>query len=150
MKQFTAILTLLLLVGFTSCTNEDDLEEIFVGKTWYMNGATINGKKLNNEIKNFYTQDGDAAYYISFASNTFQGALSAGVTFSGTWSADGKNQTISLNVTNKPETSSPFDAQIFHIISTAAEYSSGADFIQLNADSHNSVVFGDSRTKVYN
>ena len=46
------------LLALTACSNEDDIEEIFIGRTWYMNGATINGMKLNSDIKNFYTDAG--------------------------------------------------------------------------------------------
>ena len=47
-----------ILAFFTSCSNEDNIEEIFIGRTWYMNGATVNGLKLNSDIKNFYTSAG--------------------------------------------------------------------------------------------
>ena len=141
---------LLFTFGLSSCSREDDLDEIFVGRTWYMNGAKVNGLKLNSEIKQFYTDAGESAYYISFMSGTFQGALSAGVTFAGTWSADGKKQTIQLNVTTKPATTSTFDKQIFNIISSASSYNSGADFLQMDKDDNNYVMFGSSRNKVYN
>lgn len=143
-------LVLLLLLSFTSCSQEDDIKEIFVGKTWYMNGGVINGMKLNSEIKNFYTDAGEGAYYISFSTDTFQGVLSSGVTFAGTWSADGKNQSIKFNVTQKPNTTLLFDKQIYNIISEPSSYSSGADFMHLSKDGDNTVYFGISRSKVYN
>ena len=59
-KLIIAPLLLSLLTLF-SCNKEDDIETIFVGRTWYMNGATINGLKLNSDIKNFYTEAGDAS-----------------------------------------------------------------------------------------
>lgn len=141
---------LLLALTLTACNNEDDLDDIFVGKTWYMNGATINGLKLNSEISNFYTDAGEGAYYITFSSQTFQGMLSAGVNFSGTWTADGKNQSITLNISNKPATTTTFDKQIYNILSATTSYKSGADFLQLKQDNQNLVLFGDSRNKVYN
>lgn len=143
-------LILLILLSFTSCTPEDDIEEIFVGRTWYMNGATINGMKLNSEIKNFYTDAGEGAYYISFSAGTFRGVLSSGVTFSGTWEADGKKQTIKFDVTNKPNTTTTFDKQIFNILSAVVSYSSGADFLHLSKDGNNTLYLGSSRSKVYN
>lgn len=146
----TAILTSLLACGLTACSSEDDLDEIFVGRTWYMNGAIINGKRLNDEIKHFYTDAGEGAYYLSFSSGTFQGVLTMGVAFSGTWSADGKAQSITLNVTNTSTVSSPFDKQILNILSATSFYRSGDAFMQLGEDDNNVVLFGSSRSKVYN
>lgn len=134
----------------TACSNEDDIEEIFIGRTWYMNGATINGMKLNSDIKNFYTDAGERAYYISFSAGTFTGVLSEGVFFSGTWSANGKEQTILMTIKQKPNTQTTFDKQIFNIISSASSYNSGADFLSLKEDSQNLVLFGSSRSKIYN
>ena len=141
---------MIVLLSFSSCEQEDDIEEIFVGKTWYMNGATINGKRLNSEIKNFYTEAGENAYYISFSAGTFRGVLSSGVTFSGTWEADGKRQSIKINITDKPDTSITFDKQIYNIISSLSSYSSGADFLHLSKDSDNTLYLSTSRSKVYN
>ena len=143
-------LVLLTLLSFASCATEDDIEEIFIGKTWYMNGATVNGMRLNSEIKNFYTDAGEGAYYISFSAGTFQGVLSSGVTFAGKWSADGKKQTMRFDITSKPNTTSTFDKQIYIIISAPSSYSSGADFLHLSKDGSNTVYFSTSRSKVYN
>lgn len=149
-KAFLFIYLLPLLLILTACNKEDDIEDIFVGKTWYMNGATINGLKLNGEISNFYTDAEESAYYITFFSQTFQGMLSAGTNFSGTWTANGKDQTITLTITHKPSNIPTFDRQIYNILSSTTSYQSGADFLQLKQDSHNFVLFGDSRNKVYN
>lgn len=138
------------LLVLTACSNEDDIDEIFIGRTWYMNGATINGMKLNSDIKNFYTDAGERAYYICFSAGTFTGVLSEGVFFSGTWSADGKKQTILIDIKQKPNTQTIFDKQIFNIISSANSYNSGADFLHLKEDNQNLVLFGSSRNKIYN
>lgn len=148
-KLIIAPLLLSLLTLF-SCNKEDDIETIFVGRTWYMNGATINGLKLNSDIKNFYTEAGDAAYYITFSQTTFRGALSRDVTFSGTWQADGKRQTITLNFTQNPSADSTFDKDLYHILSDITSYESGADFLTLKKDNSNLIRLADSRTKVYN
>lgn len=141
---------LVLLASITACSNEDDIEDILVGRTWYMNGATINGMKLNSEIKNFYTDAGENAYFISFSAGTFTGVLSEGVHFSGTWSANGKKQTISMTVKKQPATQSTFDKQIYKIISSVTSYNSGADFLRLQEDKQNFILLGSSRSKIYN
>lgn len=141
---------LVLLTSITACSNEDDIEDILVGRTWYMNGATINGMKLNSEIKNFYTDAGENAYFISFSAGTFTGVLSEGIHFSGTWSANGKKQTISMTVKKQPATQSTFDKQIYKIISSVTSYNSGADFLRLQEDKQNFILLGSSRSKIYN
>ena len=115
-----------------------------------MNGATVNGLKLNSDIKNFYTSAGPNAYYISFAPSIFKGVMAEGKTFSGTWQADGKNQTITLKVTTPASLDTPFDKQIYNIIVNTTRYTSGADFLQLKQDGGNIVIFGASRTEVIN
>lgn len=149
-KTIHLFIVLTALTLLASCTREDDISEIFVGRTWYMNGATINGMKLNSEVRNFYTEANEKAYYISFSSGSFQGMLSPGVSFGGTWKADGKKQHITFTFIQKPSTELPFDKQIYNILSTVASYESGTDFLKLQEDKQNTVVFGSSRNKVYN
>lgn len=144
-KIFNILFFFLCTFIFASCSLEDDIDEIFYGKTWYMNGATINGMKLNADIKNFYTEAGTNAYYIAFSPGTFQGVLSSGVTFSGTWTADGKKHRITLKVTNNTEIDKTFDKQIFNIISSITSYESGAEYLLLKEDNDNKVFFGITR-----
>ena len=148
-KLIIAPLLLSLLTLF-SCNQEDDIETIFVGKTWYMNGATINRQRLNSDVKKFYTDAGNAAYYITFSQTTFKGALSYNVPFAGTWKADGKRQTITLDFSLKPSTDIVFDKELEHILLGITSYESGADFLKLKKDGDNIIQLGDSRTKVYN
>ena len=141
----TAFCLGLVLLAYTACDREDDIDEIFVGKTWYMNGATISGNKLNSDVRNFYTDAGTNAYYITFSSQTFKGMLTNGDSFSGTWSANGKKQTIKMKTTQTPTASTPFDKQIYYIITGATSYKSGADFLQLKKDGDNVLMLGNQR-----
>lgn len=131
------------LLTLSACSREDDIEEIFVGKTWYMFDASINNKGV--DVKNFYTEAGGNAYYITFSSETFHGTLSAGDNFSGTWTANGKSQTITLTFSQKPSASSLFDKQIYSILSSATSYRSGAEFLHLEDSNQNVVRFGNMR-----
>jgi hypothetical protein len=133
------------LLALTACNKEDDIDEIFVGRTWYMNGIVINGITSSEETKNFYKEAGANTYFITFSSNTFQGKLSSGVTFSGTWKADGKHQTITLQLQQKPDTDLLFDKQLINILSNVTTYISGADFMHLNDDNQNTIRFGTIR-----
>lgn len=141
----TACCLCLAILACAACENEDDIDEIFTGKTWYMNGGIISGKKLNSEVQNFYTDAKTDAYYITFSSQTFKGKLTNGDSFSGTWSANGKKQTIKLKLTEAPAASSPFDKQIYYILAGATSYRSGADFLQLRKDGDNVLYLGNRR-----
>ena len=139
---FTITLTLILL---SACNSEDDIEEIFVGRTWYMNGIVINGTTSSEETKHFYNDTDNNCYYIKFSSGTFQGKLSSGVAFSGTWQADGKHQTITLRLKDRPNADLPFDRQILNILSSVTSYKSGANFMHLNDNNQNTIRFGNIR-----
>ena len=55
-----------------------------------------------------------------------------------------------MNIKQKPNTQTIFDKQIFNIISSASSYNSGADFLSIKEDNQNIVLFGSSRSKIYN
>lgn len=133
------------LLALTACNKEDDIDEIFVGRTWYMNGIVINGTTSSEETKNFYKEIGTNSYFITFSANTFQGKLFSDAAFSGTWKADGKHQTITLNLQQKPNTDSLFDKQLINILSNVTTYISGADFMNLNDNNQNTIRFGTIR-----
>ena len=149
-KLFPLLSLALTLLTLTACSREDDIEEIFTGKTWYMNGAIINGMRLNSDVTNFYTDAGEGAYYITFSGSTFNGELSDGNVFSGTWSANGKNQTITLQFTTSPNADTVFDQQLRSVLTSISNYSSGADFLQLKKDGHNVLFLGNTRSRVIN
>lgn len=104
----------ILLIGIlsvlSSCNDEDDIKAIFVGQTWYLGDfyTTTNWKDDNN-FDPIYSRDtiamkiilgnGRNRFYISFEEKKFM-AKGLNNTFSGTWSADGKNNTISFHINN--------------------------------------------------
>ncbi len=143
MKAMKTILALMVtLLALTACNKEDDIDEIFVGRTWFMTGIVINGTTSSEETKNFYKDTDANCYYITFSSDTFQGKLSSGVAFSGMWQADGKHQTITLRLKEKPSPDVLFDKQLINILANAHSYSSGADFLHLNDNNQNTIRFG--------
>lgn len=146
MKKIRLILYLTTaLFALTACSNEDDIDEIFVGKTWYMTGIVINGTTSSEETRNFY-KDADAnCYFITFSSDNFQGKLSSDVNFSGTWEANGKHQTITLHLQQRPNPDLLFDKQLLHILASVKSYKSGADFLHLNDNNQNTIRFGSFR-----
>lgn len=103
------LLPLVLMFAFVGCNDEDDIESIFVGQTWYLGDfyTTTNWKDDNNQRSVYETNveavrlmrgNGQDRFYISFQESTFT-AKGIGNTFSGTWSADGKTNRISFHVT---------------------------------------------------
>lgn len=146
MKVIKTLFTLAVaLLALTACNNEDDIAEIFVNRTWYMNGIAINGTTSSEETRNFYKDTDSQCYYITFSSDTFYGALSSGITFSGTWNADGKHQKITLHLQQKTASNLIFDKQMYQILSSITSYKSGADFLQLYDDNQNIIRLGTMR-----
>ncbi len=112
------LLMLILIPTFSGCNNEDDIERIFTGKTWKMSRLTIEGKEkeqfgaivwdseaaYNRSIELFKTKDN---FTVTFEGTEVNGEFSSTkVTVNGakvkkatgTWSANGKNNTIGLNL----------------------------------------------------
>lgn len=147
MKLTHLLYIILTILIFTSCRREDDIDEIFYGKTWYMTGIVINGITSPQDTRNFYQTDN--TYHITFSAGTFKGTLSSGVNISGTWTADGKHQTIHL-APDAQSNLSQFDLQLYHILEEVTSYSSGAEFLHLADGNGNKVLFSISRSKVYN
>lgn len=142
MNTFLRTLLLLLIVLVptliaTSCDNDDDLNEIFQGKTWKITGATIKGQSINgDEVKSLYTQTG--TYTLTFSGQTFAGTLAAGSALSGTWKANGGKHTIQFTITDAHDTESTrLSADIYDIITRATTYSGDANILSIRVDEHN-------------
>lgn len=135
----------LLMPLLTGCSNEDDVSDIFVGRTWYITGATINGQSIDgDELKELYTNTD--SYFLTFALQTFSGRLVAGSTISGTWTVDGKDHTISLQVSQAYNTdASVVSRNIYNVLRNAATYSGDTHQIIIYADKQNFVRFYESK-----
>lgn len=130
----------------SSCSREDDIDEIFTDKTWRMTGATLNGKIWGGEkVRGFYSDPNPSAYTISFASGTFTGMLSSGATFGGTWSANGKEQTIKMNFSKLPALEKEFDREVFSIVKGIKYYRGDSRNIEFHADKDNYITSIDSK-----
>lgn len=115
--------TLLLAASLTACNDEDDINAIFVGQTWYLGDfyQTTNWTDDNNQ-KPIYTGNSEASklilgngtdrFYVRFSENTFV-AKGTGNTFSGTWRADGKTNTVSFYITQgSPSSGSGLEQEV--------------------------------------
>lgn len=113
--KFNIIVLLLLALPFiVSCNDEDDIDAIFVGQTWYLGnfyttsnwkddnkGAPIylRGQGEGTEVLNLINNNGRDVFYIAFQEKTFT-AKGGSNTFSGTWHADGKKNTLTMEITS--------------------------------------------------
>lgn len=126
----------------TSCDKEDDINSIFVGKTWYITGVTINGTVINGEVlKELYALP--SSYMIHFSSdNTFNGVLVAGSSIAGTWNANGKSNTFSFHFTKSNDVSiSSLSNNIFNILKNASFYNGDVNNVIIKEDNNNIVRF---------
>ena len=138
--------TVLTLMSMLSCDNEDDIGTIFTGKTWYMTGGEINGTPITGEeLKNIYAVPESYLIYFS-PDKSFTGILVFGSSFSGTWTANGKNNSMTLNF-NKFENvnGSALSTNIFNILKVTTSYSGDENNIKIKEDSHNYIRLTKSR-----
>ncbi|MCD8091674.1 MAG: DUF4847 domain-containing protein [Bacteroides sp.] len=110
------LLVLSLLPVLSGCDNEDDLIELFAGKTWKLSRLTTKGSNqrflpnLWNNEKDYDSSmnalNNENTFTLNFEGSELNGEL-MGTTFTargisatvtGTWKADGKKHTISLYI----------------------------------------------------
>ena len=101
------LLVLSLLPLLSSCDNEDDVIGIFTGKTWKLSRLT--NKDSNRQFYSGLWQDEKAArksrealktegnFTLNFEGTELDGEL-MGTSVNGTWSADGKSQSLNFNL----------------------------------------------------
>lgn len=131
----------------SSCNKEDDITSIFQGKTWYITGATINGKSLDgDDLKSLYISED--SYYMVFTANMFSGVLVKGSSFSGRWTADGKKQTLVFsNVSSSHVDDAVISQQIFNILRNVKTYSGDANVLQIQQDKMNFIRLSNTKKK---
>lgn len=144
MKTVASIAISALALCLAACSNEDDINAIFVGKTWQITSATTEGETLNGEeIKELYAHTG--AYYLIFTASTFTGALVSGSSIAGKWSADGDTRALRLNFTTAQQVSaSDVSKTIYDILSNATAYAGDENTLYIKQDSRNYVLLSSS------
>ena len=137
--QFILFLIVACLPAFiaTSCSQEDDIDEIFRGKSWKITGACIRGTSLNGtDLKELYNYDN--SYELVFVSNKINGILAPGSTFAGTWNASGKNRSFSCTIDSYTNfDSSTLSTDLFNILLKCKEYKGDSNVLMLKADNAN-------------
>lgn len=137
MKFRYIILLIASVLMLGSCAKEDDIEEIFQGKTWYITGGEINGKPFASEdIKQLYSQKD--IYYISFAAKSFHGVLAPKSSLSGQWSANGKSNAFHFVISNAEATNETALSQnVYTIIKNASRYEGDINVLKIKSDNNN-------------
>lgn len=138
---------LLALSLFCSCNNEDNVNEIFISGTWNVGNFYVGGdwNKENDGARPVYTKPDDFktmnALNITFLKDgTVQGRLSGNGTFTGKWSANGKDRTISI--TNLKTNVTPYgkSKELMEALKNAAYYKGDSRYLKLAPQDKKSYV----------
>lgn len=108
-----------------ACSDEDDVDAIFMGKTWKL--TTI----MQTDNKSLYAHTSDEqkeisessidSYIITFTDKAFSGRT-LNDAFSGTWSVDGKNHEIHFTFKNTPNPPGAVSKKMIEILQNATKY----------------------------
>ena len=121
-----SFLSLLSVFTLVACSTDDDINDIFIGKTWYMSGGKLNGTD--------FTKDQVSSLYVNNTS------------FSGNWEADGGHRRLKMNVTSSVNCEeSVLDANIFRVIKNVTRYSGDSNILEIFSDDNSYINMGSMR-----
>ena len=146
MKRLETLLKLslccLMLSLFAGCNNEDDINGIFIERTWYVtNLFEADGKTpaLDEEQhKEILNNPGN--YRIAFTPETFN-AQAGDCVFSGQWSVDGKNQSIRFTMDTGTSGTDPISIMLIKVLEDAVRYEGSYTFLRIYTKEGTSVLF---------
>lgn len=124
MKLKYWIMGLFMLPLWAACSEEDDVDAIFMGKTWKLTTIMQNNKSIyepaSSEQKEI-SESSEDSYILMFSGDTFSGKTLSDA-FHGTWSVDGKKQAISFVFKNTPNPSGEVSKKMIEILQNATNY----------------------------
>lgn len=149
MKKYISYIGICLAILLSGC-NEDDVMEIFAsGQTWHWSSSydTSNWEDDNNWESTLSIDEREQInkdqekYIIRFSEDgTVEGQGNA-ITFTGTWSANGEDRSISINI-RANRNPSGLDEIFFDEISNAKFYRGDSRLIKLfNIDKNHYIQF---------
>ena len=143
MKPIKLVLKLsllcLLLPLFVGCNEEDDIEGIFIERTWYVTSfLDAEGKPEN--INDQELANNPANYRIVFTPETFN-AQAGTYVFSGRWTVDGKNQSIHFTMDSGTSGTSELSRALIDRLEKAVRYEGSYTYLRLYTEAGNSVLF---------
>ena len=146
MKLKHLLYLLLITPLLWSCSNEDDVNEIFISGTWnvgnFYNGGDWN--KINDGARPTFTKEEDlkALNYLTvnfMEDGTVQGKISNG-TYTARWSADPDGRTISITNVKTTATPSGKSKQLIDALQKAAYYKGDSKYLKLAPEDKRSYV----------
>lgn len=127
MKNRIIKTALVILAAFTfaSCNKEDDIQEIFIDRSWTLT--------FIQEGKEHFVPQNNAAYIISFKGNTFTLTTPANATISGNWQADGGSRTFRCSSirTSGNITNDDIAKRMRNMLQNAVSYNGDANYLQI-------------------
>lgn len=148
MMKIKNLLFILLVLPFWGSCQEDDIEDIFVESgTWNVGNFYTGGKweRYDNDgAKAVYTNNEDIkamnSMTIIFQSDgTISGSLING-TFSGRWTANGKDRTIQISNVKTSTTPSGKGKELIEALKNAAFYKGDANYLKIAPEDKKSYV----------
>ena len=143
MRTIYLVLLTILPIFLGSCDNGDDVNEIFAsGQTWHWSGSydTSNWKDDNKytstlkqaDLEVINSSNKQNVFIVKFENDGTVSGAGESFTFSGKWSADGNENSISIQVkASKTPNAGSRDATFFKEISEAQFYRGDSKFIKL-------------------
>ncbi|MGL5937638.1 MAG: DUF4847 family protein [Phocaeicola sp.] len=138
MKLKTILYLLLTLPFLCGCNNEDDLNAIFQSGTWHIaNFFTTDNWEDTNNFNAIYKDAAEIEVLnnmeITFqADGTILGKLSNNASFSGNWSANGGNRTISINITRTTgDVNKGLNKEVYNHLREVCFYKGDSSYLQL-------------------
>ncbi|MGI6218743.1 MAG: DUF4847 family protein [Bacteroidaceae bacterium] len=137
------------LIALHSCNDEDDVNEIFTGKTWKLTylGSTDDWEDLSSgvNLNNYATEKRPLkSYTVIFYEGSVRITGAENTVWTGTWSADGKNNTFHINITEKQGEGTTANEKTFlEQVAGACYYRGSAVLLRLfDSERSNFVQFG--------
>lgn len=143
MKQIRLLLKVsllcVLLPLFVGCNEEDDIEGIFIERTWYVTSfLDAEGKPENINDQALANNRGN--YRLSFTPETFN-AQAGTYVFSGRWTVDGKKQSIRFTMNAGTAGTDALSIALIDRLEKAVRYDGSYTYLRIYTEAGNSVLF---------
>ena len=136
----------LLLPLFSGCNEEDDIEGIFIDKTWYVTDLfKADGKTsmLEGEERTKFDNNREN-YRIVFTPETFN-ARAGDCVFSGKWSVDGKKQTIRFLMDAGTSGTDVISKELIRMLEEAVRYEGSYTYLRIWTEANTSILFSPAK-----
>ena len=146
MKQIRLLLKVplfcVLFSLFAGCNEEDDIEGIFIERTWYVS-SFLDAEGLPENIDDQVLANNRDSYRIVFSPETFN-AQAGSYVFSGRWTVDGKSQTIQFTMNSGTAGTDELSRALINRLENAVRYEGSYTFLRIYTEAANSVLFSPS------